>query len=30
MEQEEAAVEAVAAKGGAGNDLPQVSFSMNF
>ena len=30
MEQEEAAVEAVAVKGGAGNDLPQFSFSMIF
>jgi hypothetical protein len=30
MEQEEAAVEAVAVKGGAGNDLPLVSFSMIF
>ena len=27
MEQEEVAVEAVAVKGGAGNDLPQVSIS---
>jgi hypothetical protein len=30
MEQEEAAVEAVAVKGGAGNDLPQVTLSMIF
>ena len=30
MEQEEAAVEAVAVKGGAGNDLNKVSFSMIF
>jgi hypothetical protein len=30
MEQEEAAVEAVAVKGGAGNDLTKVSFSMIF
>jgi hypothetical protein len=28
MEQEEAAVEAVAVRGGAGNDLPQFFFSM--
>ena len=30
MEQEEVAVVAVAERGGAGNDLPQVSFSMIF
>jgi hypothetical protein len=30
MEQEEAAVEAVAVKGGAGNDLPQVSLLDDF